>query len=980
MSRDHPATPRGVWTVVATFPGVIARVLKAAGRRGRMAGLEIPELGTQRFAAAVRSGPTPTTMTHHHRELRAAVSHLRGAATAALLLAPAFAWAQAATSQPAEETLKLEKFVVTGSLIPIAADTPAVPIAITTAEDIERSGVTRDLTDVLKKVNPFFFGRGNLGAENANTRANGTNGASTVALRNRPTLVLINGRRAALAPVAATGGATFIDVSLVPVTAVERVEVLADGASATYGTDAVSGVVNIILKSNYRGAEIGGTYSWAPNAGNYAARRAYATMGAGDDKTQVTVTAEWRRTDPLYQYERPWGKNQFRTPSFAGVITLDNGSTYYHLNPNLNAPPQNLDLPLADLIAAGYYSGPYSQDQVAQFFDLSEKATMFQRTNRRALTAAAEHRWADNLTAFADIIVTSSETESSLNAQPVAGNVAGNNPFNPLGVSVNVRNRFVDFPRIRNSEALGVRGVAGLKGTFGNTWNWELAASLNRTTQNVRQFNLIDTAAYNAAIANGTYNPFARRQAAGVIEGMLGTGFQDFVSRLNGFDARFSGELMDLPAGALQLGVALETRREAISMMNDRNDQTGAWLQATPTNPFAARQTVDGFGAEVRVPVFGAAQSVPFFHSLEVTLAGRKEIYSSTTDPFVPKYSLRWMPFNDELVVRATYGESFNAPALFSLFGPSNSGFTNSININRYDSAGNLIGPTGQRQYRSRGGSNPNLIPAESRNWTAGVVWSPRAIKGFSIALDWFDIDERNIVGVVPITTLLQSVEQFGAASPYAHQVRLGTSVAGETHFTDGAPITAPGQITSGASDAVWVTNPALNIAGQWQSGADLRVDYTHDTKTWGRLDATMALTYIKEFVVQTLPTSAPFNGVDGFSASSTLPRYRTFTNLDWTFKHLTVGLSHTWIPEVDDLVAPVPARIEAYHTFDLRAGYTFSGSSNAWLRGLRLSAGVNNLLDEDPPLILGEQDQGRDINTYDAIGRLFFVSASYKF
>lgn len=415
-------------------------------------------------------------------------------------------------------------------------------------------------------------------------------------------------------------------------------------------------------------------------------------------------------------------------------------------------------------------------------------------------------------------------------------------------------------------------------------------------------------------------------------------------------------------------------------MKNDRNDQTGGWLQATPTLPFAAEQTVDSFGAELRIPVLGGDKSLPFVKTLEVTLAARKELYSSTTDPLVPKYSVRWMPVNDEFVIRGTYGESFNAPALFSLFGPSNSGFTNSININRYTPGGVLIGPTGQRQYRSRGGSNMNLIPAESRNWTAGFVWSPRALKGFSVSLDWFDIDERNIVGTVPITTLLQSVEQFGAASPYAGLVRLGTSVAGESHFTDGAPITAPGQITAGASDAVWVTNPVLNIAGQWQSGADLRLDYNREVGRWGRVEASLALTYLKEFVVQTLPTSAPFNGVDGFSASSTLPRYRTFTSVDWTMGNLTLGLSHTFIPEVDDLVAPVPARIDSYHTVDLRAGYTFSRSHNPWLRGVRLSAGVNNVFNEDPPLILGEQDQGRDINTYDALGRLFFVSASYKF
>lgn len=911
------------------------------------------------------------------------------ATTLGALLSLAGSEMLAQTSRPIEdsgETLKLDKVIVTGSLIPIAADTPAIPIAITTAADIEKSGVTRDLTDVLKKVNPFFFGRGNLGAENANTRANGTNGASTVALRNRPTLVLVNGRRAALAPVSATSGATFIDVSLIPVTAVDRIEVLADGASATYGTDAVSGVVNIILKSNYRGAEVGGSYAWAPDAGGYAARRVYATAGAGTDKTQFTLTAEWRRTDPLYQFERPWGRNQFRTPSFAGVVTLDAGSTFYYLNPNLNAPPQNTDMTLAQLVAAGIYSGPYTQDQVAQFFDLSEKATMFQKTNRRSVAAAAEHKWSDLITVFADLIVTSSETENSLNAQPVSGNVAGNNPNNPWDVSVQARNRFVDFPRLRQSEALGARGVFGVKGTIGSTWNWELAASLNRTTQNLRQVNLIDSLAYNAAVTANTYNPFARRQAAGVIEGLVGTGYQDYVSRLNGFDARFSGEVFDLPAGAIQTGISIETRKETLSMTNDRNDQLALWLGATPTLPFAAQQSVDSFGFEFRVPLLSPAQSVPFANSLEVTLAGRKEIYNSTTDPFVPKFSLRWMPFNDELVIRSTYGESFTAPPLFNLFGPSNSGFTNSINLNRYDASGNPMGiQTGNRQYRSRGGSNPNLIPAESRNWTAGFVWSPRALKGFTLTADWFSIDERDIVSNIPIISLLQSVEQFGPASPYAHQVRRATSVAGELHFDTGAPITAPGQITSGASDAIWVTNPALNISGVWQKGADVRLDYTHATNTWGRFDITLAATYIHNYIIQTLP-SVPPNEIGGTFApttgngASTLPDYRTFINLDWTYKNWVVGASHTFIPEVNDVATTVVTRVDSYQTFDLRVGYSFANSGNRWLRGLRLSAGINNVFNEDPPFAPGEADQNRDINTYDAIGRLYHVSASYKF
>ncbi len=917
------------------------------------------------------------------RTAQAACRRLYCLGFAALLSAPGFVSAQTATPAPdatKDETLKLDRFVVTGSLIPIAADTPAVPVTVMTAADIANTGLNNDLTDVLKKANPFFFGRGNLGEDNGNTRANATNGASTVSLRNRSTLVLINGRRAAISPVAATGGGAFVDVSLIPVAAVERIEVLGDGASATYGSDAVSGVVNVILKTNFRGVEVGGNYSWSPDAGNRATRRAYATFGVGNDRTQATVSAEWRSSDPLYQYERPWAQNLFRTGTYAGVITADSGNTFYYLNPNRNAPPQNTDLSIADLVAQGIYSGPYDGNQILNFFDLSLKSTMAIKTNRRSGTIAVDHKLNDHVSAFADILATSSYTWSSLNAQPVSGNVAADNPNNPFNVSVQARNRFIAFPRLREGDALGLRGVFGLRGTIADSWKWEAAVNVNRSTQHLTQFNLIDTNAYNTAVLNLTYNPFARVQAPGVIEGMLGNGYQDYVSQLISWDLRASGEIFTLPAGAVQLGLGVETRTERTSMNNDRNDRLGLWLQGTPTQPFAGKQSVDAGSAELRVPVFGGSFTAPGAKVLEFTLAARKELYSTTTDPLVPKYSLRWMPFDDELVFRATYGESFTAPTLFSLMGPSNSGFTNSFALDRYDAAGNPIGRTANRQYRSTGGSNPALVPSQSRSWTTGFVWSPRKVKGLTLSLDWFNIDERDLVGTIPITTLLQSVERFGPASPYASMVRLGTSVAGEPHFADGAPITAPGQVTAGASDAVWVTNPARNIAGNWQDGADLRLDYVYDTRTWGRFNASIAGTYIHRYVQQSLPTTDPVDFSGTFNGTSTFPRWRTFTSLDWNLHDWTIGASQTFIPEVTDMGSPGTPKVDSYDSYDFRATYAFRSWSNRWLQGLRLTVGVNNVFSADPPFIGSEQDQFHDINTYDMFGRTFFVSASYKF
>lgn len=907
-------------------------------------------------------------------------------ATLALILcagvaASAVAQTAAATEEEKkEEALKLEKFVVTGSLIPVAADSPAVPVTVISALAIEQSGVNTDLLQVLKKTEPYFYGANNVGSDNGNISSGSTNGGSQVALRNRATLVLINGRRANVNPVTASGGNNFVDVSMIPIAAVERIEVLSDGASATYGSDAVSGVVNVILKSNYNGVEVGGRYGWSPNQGKYREKSYYAVMGASNEKTSVTLSTEWKKSDPLIQYERPYGVGQFRTPSYAGVVNI--GNDWYYLNPNANAPGQNLDLTPAQLVAAGTYSGPMDQTAASQFFDLAAKPTMLLKAERRSVVAAVEHQLTDTVRLFGDFIYSVTETESVLNAQPVSGNVAATNPNNPFNVTVTARNRFVEFPRIYRTNATTTRGVVGVKGTIGNSaWSYELAGDFNRTVTAFRNANLIDAAAYTAAVNNLTYNPFARNQAPGVIQGMLGVSTRDFVSELNSFDLRVAGEIMDLPAGPLQVGFGAETRWESLDFTNDRYDQTGGWLQATPRQPFRARSTTDGFFAEARIPVFDKSNSIPGVNQLELSVAARKDIYSSTTDPLVPKYTMKWLPFNDEFAVRGTYSESFSAPTLFSLFGPISAGFTASINITRYDSSGNSLGiASGSRQYRSRSGSNPNLRPSESRNWTAGVVWSPKKFKGLEVSLDWFNIDERDLVSTISSTLIVTSVEQLGPASPYASLVKVGVSLSGETHFDDGAPITAPGQMTNQPSDSIWISNAQTNVAGVWQSGLDAKVGYTYDTKSWGVLRGTVSATYLNEYVIQSLPSDTPYDYADTFSGTSVYPRIRTYTSLNWNYRSWNAGLSHTWIPGVTDVAWSTEYEVKGYHNFDAVVGYTFSGSDNKWLDGVSFNVGVNNVFNKYPPLIRSEGNQSHDINTYDPIGRFVYFSGKYKF
>ena len=878
-----------------------------------------------------------------------------------------------------EERVTLDKFVVTGSLIPVAAGAPAIPVRTLLAEDIERTGITTDLADVLRRTTPQFYGGNNIGSDRANTDSGDSNGGSSVSLRNRSTLVLINGRRAVTSPVVSSGGAAFVDVSTIPMSAIERIEVLSDGASATYGSDAVSGVINVILKSNYTGAEVGGSYGFSTNDGHWEKRSFFATAGASSDKTSVVVTAEWKRSDPLIQFERPYSQGLFRTPSYAGIVSI--GTDFYYLNPNTNAPAGTLDQSPAQLVASGVYAGPMDQTAASQFFDLAAYPTLLADAERRSLVTAIEYKLTPNTTLFLDGLYSINNTETVLNAQPVTGTVVPTNALNPFNVSVTARNRFVSFPRIYANESVAMRGVAGIKGTLVGSWNYDAAVNLNKTNHYFRNKNLIDGAKYTELVNSGAYNPFARNQAPGVIQSMLGTQVRDYLSTLRSFDFRTSGEVFELPGGPIQLGLGANFVWEELDFTNDRYDQTGGWLQATPRQPFNARQNSDGYFAEARIPLFSEKNSRPGLHTLEVTLAGRYDIYSTTSDPKTPKYGIRWLPFNNEFAIRGSYSESFVAPTLYDLYGPLSTGFTASISIPRFGTNA----PSGQRQYRSQTGSNANLNPSESRNWSAGIVYSPKAFKGFSASLDWFNIDERDLIASIPTITIVTSVEQLGAASPYAGLVRQAVSVAGETHFTDGAPITAPGQVTGRPSDEIWINNSIVNVAGYWQSGLDFNLNYKWDMQQFGKFNATVGGTYLHEYVVQVLPGQAAVGYQDGYFPRGTnsygvFPRYRTQSRLDWTKRNWLASVSHTFIPELDDLGSPTPYRVSSYSTFDFQVGHTFAGQRQGWLKGLQVAVGVNNAFNKFPPRIPSEGNQSHDINSYDPIGRFLYVQARYKF
>ncbi|HEY8539288.1 MAG TPA: TonB-dependent receptor [Steroidobacteraceae bacterium] len=874
----------------------------------------------------------------------------------------------------------IQEVIVTGSFIPMNLEAPGVPVTVMSTEDIQSSGTPTDVLDVLKKVQPGFFGGLNIGSENGNISAGSTYGGSMISLRNRSTLVLINGRRAATSPVAAGGGFAFTDASLIPVSAIERIEILADGASATYGADAVGGVVNIILKKNFEGVEFGGRYGQDKD-GDFTQKSFYATIGAGNDTTSVTLSAQYQKSDPLLQSDRPWSCCLFRTPSYAGIVNI--GQDYYYLNPNLNAPPQNLDLSPADLIAQGIYSGPMDQGAASQFFDLSEIPTMLIAYDRKSAVLSLEHALSDNHSLFGDVMVTDSFTRSQLNAQPVSGSVPADHPFNPFDVAVTARNRFVAFPRIYDVEKLAWRGVVGAKGDIAGSWKYEVAAGWNRTTMHLRNAGLIDAVAYSEAVAAGTYNPFAREQAPGVLENFLGASAEDFLSTLRTWDATVYGDLFDLPAGPVQLAVGFQLATETLRYDADRNTRTGGWLQATPTQPFDSTRDFEGYYAEVRVPVFSDANAIPGFYALELSAAARKVHYErSRENPTVPKFTLRWQPFDDTFAIRASYSESFTAPTLYELFGPTGAGFTSSQQIDRYDANGNPLGTrTPFVQFRLQSGANADLEPSTSDNISFGLSWAPKgALEGFRAELDYYSIKEKDIIDTLPSNDVIQHVEQFGPASPFAQFVRLGQSVAGELHFETGAPVTSPGQMSNRPSDEVWLTLLNINIAEIEQDGLDLKLSYAFDTGTIGEFSAQLNYNYLLSYDQNLVPGLLPVEDLSGVYHDDygLFPDWSAYLQLGWRFKGFSAGINATFLPSIDDVTfGDPPFKVDSYRAFDLRFGYDFD---QIGAPGLRLGIGINNVTDEEPPYIESESNQNRDINTYDPIGRFYYAELSYRF
>jgi iron complex outermembrane receptor protein len=876
---------------------------------------------------------------------------------------------------PAEsEVVMLDAFEVTGSYLPAAADAIATPVITMDATAIEQSATRANILDSLRKTVPQFSGNGNLGTNNANIGGGATNGGSAVALRNAATLVLINGRRMAVSPVSGTGGANFVDVNLIPFAAIERIEVLPDGASAIYGTDAVSGVVNVLLRDHYDGFELGGRYGFTDNAGRAEERSAYVMGGVGNDKTRIAVAAENATQEPIFNFQRPYSAETFGTGSFPGSVSI--GNDFYLLSPSINAPavvPGGQ--PAATLVTSGVYTGPQGFGPQSENFNLSQFVTQSIKNERSSFVASGEHKFSDRLTFFADALFSKTATYSQINGQPLVIDSLAGDINNPFDEDVLVRNRFLENPRGYAVDTNATLLTAGFKGRFNEDWTWEAAFTHSMNRQDYANPGVINTTNLDAAIASGLLNLFAREQAPGAIaaSGAVGTATSSFESKLTGGDFRTVGRLYDLPAGSLDLALGGEYREESLTGKADPLSIPDAfgnigWNGGSSLSPFSARREINAGFAELRVPLL---KEKTLAHYLEVSGAVRHENYSDTDDPTVPKITFRYLPFDDQFAIRGTYSESFAAPTLFDLFGPSGVGFTDDIILDPIGPG--LPDPNTPTQTNRQDVGNPNLAPSTSQSYTIGFVFSPKAIRGLSFSADYFRIKQDGLVSRIEDTVVLQSVEDLGPASPYADRVRLnGFGAAGN-------PITAPGQISGTVADDIYLTTPLVNLASTDIQGVDIQTRYEFEADGIGQFDIRNVVGIYLLYETVRSPGDAPQDDAGRSSIlNGTLPRWQSFTSVDYTRGPIGAYLGYRFIPGMKHNDGG--DKLDSFYTLDGAISYTLKGKWFA-AKEAKFTLGVDNITNQFGPLDpTSFGDSNVDTGTYGAMGRFYYVDVKFTF
>jgi iron complex outermembrane receptor protein len=888
------------------------------------------------------------------------------AVASALALSPAIGQAQAPEPPAPTQTppAKLEKIEITGSSIKRIEGETALPVQVITREDIVKSGSTT-AAELLTKISASSAALTDGASFSDIAGQRGFSGANLRGIGVSSTLVLLNGRR--MANFASPGSASGVDLNSIPSAAIDRVEVLKDGASAVYGTDAISGVINFITRRDYRGVDLA-AYAYDTQDGGAGKRIFTISAGTGDllkDRFNLFAVLDYQENDPLRSVQRP-GLGS----SFIPEINLDVGSsntwpanfrrtrangspTGGRFNPSV--PNCN---PPASIYAPTSFVGPN-----ACYYDYMQDTEIYPEADRLTALLRGQLGLSGETTLFGEYSFSRTDTLYRISPLTITNlNYPANGRYYPTayaaanGVSGPIRLNWrltEGGNRTNDVAAESQRLVLGAKGNLGG-WDYD-SAYLWAKSEVVDAYvdGYVKTDTFDAAALTGNINPFGPSDAAGLAL-LNGTKINDKARNSEGttkvFDFKASRPLFEMGGGEAALAVGFENRREDFDFTPSALLAAGLIRGDGAASAFSGGRTVNAAFAELALPVT---------KTLEAQIALRADRYSDFGSTTNPKLGLRWNPAK-AILLRASYGEGFRAPSLADLYTPQRLGQTNGIYNDplgciRVGNINNTNNPDycGIQPAKLRGGSK-DLKPEESKQHSLGVVFEPA--RDFSASLDWWKIEKDNLIA---------SPEGIYFADPLLYA----------PFITRAAPDPSlpgiPGFITQ-------IDSRLRNLGGLRTTGIDLSVEWKAPALALGKLGVRLNGTYVTDYEVQDGPGRPFVNALGKFFNDQVVQRWRHTLTLDWDHGPWGATLQQTYYRGYQDQ-NPNPdgsiRRVEAYELWDL---------SSAWRpnKNLRVRAGVRNLFDKKPP----RSNQiysflaGYDPNYTDPRGRGFYFSIAYSF
>lgn len=918
---------------------------------------------------------------------------LAASAIGQILAAPAGLAQQAGSDQ---ETTELAPMLITGSLIPTTDIVGLTPIDVFSQVEIQKVGAA-NVTDVVRKL-PAAVGAGNFNE----ARGNGGDGSARIALRGIPggTLVLINGRR--VAPVAFAD--SDVDINMIPLAAIERIEVLKDGASAVYGSDAIAGVVNIILRKEFEGVELYGYYGNTTERD--AAKQQYSFVsGTSSDKGSFVVGGNYYKANSLFSQDRERSKvdvssrnDGFRRNSSAssnpGRFRVRNdalgGGALYDPTAAADAPvyvtvnrtatgtpvfaPDGVTQLGTKFAPSDYHLHDNPNPTPAQ---LSEEVYPFDRypfplytpairpAERYSVFGNGEYKLIeDTLKFFTEISYSKSKSQNQLAPTPITSGSVGygvpaSNPWNPFGTDISAWNyRTHELgPRTEFVDKDAMRFVSGLRGQVPeSSWGYEVAFLYSQEEgEEVLGGELsrsrLETS-MNSTDPAAAFNPFGvGANSPGVLNSVSQNLLTLGKSSLLSIDGRVNGEVVDLPGGPLAVSVGAEHREEEGESVPDAATQNGDTVGFNSADAlYGPRRDVNSLYGEVFIPIFGEDNRIPGIYSMNVRGAVRWEDYSDFGDTTKPGVRFGYQPI-ETLTIHGSFSQSFRAPTISDLYTSDQENFPEVRNP--------YTGTFEQVQAVISG--NPNLQPQEADNYLAGFEYRPKYVPGLKFAFDYFRIERENIPGG---STQYVIDENFRTGGP-------GVGVYSDLITFD--PVSQTYQN---------VRVPTLNLSSDELDGFDIAATYDMGLEKvgldgWGKVVFELNWQYLLSYEQVQIPGQEAVDRLGDFSADEfgygTLPRLKGYGSLFWYWKDLEMGFYANYTDDYLDDKNAADRVVEDYLTFDIQASYMFPYQ-------IKLTAGCLNVTDAIPPQVVGAFADNYDRDLHDLRQRFWYVSLSKRF